>query len=107
MPTLDDLVAKLDREVGALVERDWTDLKAEAGKDAAAFLEMLKPDLQKWAVQLAAGDVDLDDVDYMIGSRRDRAELQELRRMGLAKAKRDKLVNGVVDVVMKALSKLA
>ena len=106
MPTLDDFLANLDREVRALVDRDWRDLKTEAGRDASAFLEMLKPDLQKWAAQLAAGKLEMDDVEYMIGSRRERAELQELKRLGLSQAKRDKLVNGIVELATKALSKL-
>lgn len=107
MPTLDDFLANLDREVRALVDRDWRDVKAEAARDAAAFVEMLKPELQKWAAQLAAGKLEMDDVEYMIGSRRDRAELQELKRLGLSQAKRDKLVNGIVELATKALSKLA
>jgi hypothetical protein len=107
MPTLDDFLANFDREVHALVDRDWRDVKAEAGRDASAFLEMLKPELQKWAAQLAAGKLEMDDVEYMIGSRRERAELQELKRLGLSQAKRDKLVNGIVELATKALSKLA
>lgn len=106
MAKLGDLLANLDRDVRALVDREWTDLKAEAGRDASALLEMLKPDLQKWAAQLEAGKLEMDDVEYMIGSRRERAELQELKRLGLSQAKRDKLVNGVVELVTKALSKL-
>lgn len=43
----------------------------------------------------------------MIESRRDGAEFEELKRLGLAKANRDKLVNGIVDLAMKALSKVA
>lgn len=47
------------------------------------------------------------DVEFMIESRRDGAEFEELKRLGLAKANRDKLVNGIVDLAMKALSKVA
>jgi hypothetical protein len=60
MPTRDDPLATLESELRALLERETKDVKAEAGRGAAALLQLLGPDLQKWASQLAAGEVDQD-----------------------------------------------
>jgi hypothetical protein len=88
-----------------MVDREWKELKLEAGKAAAELMTLLRPQLDKWAVQVAAGELDLEDVRRMIGSRVARLELKELTRVGLGKAQRDKLVAAVVDLAMKALSK--
>jgi hypothetical protein len=106
MPTRNDPLATLEADLHALIDREWKEIAAGAERDASAFLDALRPDLQKWAAQLASGELDREDVEFLIKAKQDLAELKELKRLGLAKVQRDKLVAGVIGLAMKALAKV-
>lgn len=72
--------------------------------DAAGFLERTKSDFQMWADQYAAGEIDRDDLDWLLDMKRDVAEMQALKREGIAKIRLEQLQNQMFDIVISTIS---
>ena len=100
MPNFNDYLKSVLDGVKDLAETTLKDFKKEAIKDGKAFLEELKEDLIRWTGLLASGAITRDDFDSLVRGNRDLAEMELLRQRGLAKAKADKFVNGLIELVI-------
>ena len=72
--------------------------------DAAAFLNKAKDDLQKWTVQFEQGEIDADDLEWLMDMKKDIAEMQALKRKGIAKIRLEELQNQMLSIVTTAVS---
>jgi hypothetical protein len=72
--------------------------------DATAFLNKTKDDLQKWALQFEQGEIDADDLEWLIDMKKDLAEMQALKRKGIARIRTEELQNQMLSIVTTAIS---
>jgi len=105
MANFDEILAGLKNDVIAYAESQWKDMKNQAVADGNAFVQTIKADLQNWTAQLAAGKLTQDDVKWLVQGKKDLAVLESLKLAGLAQARRDQFVNGLVVVVANAALK--
>ena len=105
MPNFDHFLADLRNDVVAFAEDQWKEVKNQAVADGNAFLEGIKADLQNWTNDVAAGKLSQDEVKWLVAGKKDLVALQGLKLAGLAQARRDQFVNGLIAVVANAIAK--
>lgn len=106
MPSFDDFLAELKEEVKELVEKSWKDLKEAAIHDAEAFLFKAEGDLRRWTQLLATGALTSQDFEFLLGAKKEVAELGALEQAGLAQVQLDRFMNGVVGAIINAATKI-
>ena len=95
---VDDLM----KEITEFLKGEVSDHLEQAKADARAFLESAKNKLQKWLDQLTSGQITTDEFEFLVKSQRDLAEMNALTQIGLAKARIDRIVNGIIQTVIDA-----
>jgi hypothetical protein len=73
--------------------------------DGDAFVEGLKLDLEVWTRELARGAISHEDFEWLVAGKKDLAELESLKRAGLAQARLEDFVNGLADVIVNTAVK--
>lgn len=74
----------------------------EAGKD---YLEVMKDDLKTWSQQVLSGELSLEDVEWLIKSKKDLAEMIFLKEKGLTLVAMDNFKNQLSQMLLGALTK--
>ena len=59
-----------------------------------------------WTALLVSGELTKEDYAWLVASRRDNARMEALTQAGLAKARIQRIVNGVLDLVVAEAFKL-
>ncbi len=90
MTKFDDFIDALKDNISDLVREHWKDYSGAAAKDAQAFLEKTRDDLQRWTNLLAQGHLTRDDFEWLVKGKRDLAEMVTLQETGLALAQIDR-----------------
>lgn len=75
------------------------DMAIETGEK---FLNRYDAELADWKNQLVSGDIDEDDLRWLLQSRDDLVALDTLKKEGLSKVALDRFVNGLIDVIITA-----
>lgn len=73
--------------------------------DAKGFLQHTENDLAKWQTQYVNGEIDADDLKWVLGEKKDVADMQALKRKGIAKIRLDELQQEMLDIVVSTISK--
>ncbi len=105
MVNFDAFLAGLKNDITAFAQRRFKNLKDQAVADGNAFVKGIEADLKNWTSQLAAGKLSRDDFEFLVASKKDSAELEALKLAGLAQARKDQFVNGLIAVVVGAAMK--
>lgn len=103
MANVDDVIKLVKMGVGELATKTLGGFLAEAESDAVSFLQSAQVDIQKWMIQLAAGELDGDDFADLLAGEKDLAQLQLLKAKGIAQIKLDEFTNGLLDLVTKSV----
>lgn len=74
----------------------------EAGKD---YLETLKDDLRTWSGQVAKGELSLEDVRWLVNSKKDLAEMILLKEKGLSLVAVDQFKNQLSQLLIGTVTK--
>ena len=80
MPTLDQFLDAFRKEVGPLIQKTAGDRAAEARKAVEASLAEAREDLERWTTRLAAGELSLEDFEFLVQAGENPREVA--RRMG-------------------------
>ena len=100
MATFDDFWGALTGAVAKLATGALADYKAQVVADGQAFAEKLKSDLAAWTQQLANGQIDQDELQFLINGKRVLAELMALKQKGLARVALDQFFNDLVNTIV-------
>ena len=66
------------------------------------FFNRYDAELADWKNHVANGDMDEDDLRWLLQARDDLVSLENLKKQGLEKVALDRFVNGLIDVVVTA-----
>ncbi len=66
------------------------------------FFQKYAFELNDWKEQVSEGDMDEDDLRWLLQSRDDLVDLEALKTQGLAKVVLDEFVNGIIEVIITA-----
>ena len=106
MVNYDAFLASIKSGVMELAKTEAGGFIEEAKTDANAYLDKMKVDLEKWTKQLVDGDLSREEFEFLLGSKKDLLEMKALADVGLAKQRVENIVNGTLDIIVKAASSL-
>jgi len=105
MPGIEDFLSKIKDEGVEKAKEDFRTLFNEAKGDAEGFVRELAKDLEGWLVLLAMGEMKKNEVELLVRSRKRELE-QKLNTLEIkTKARVEKIVMGLVDIVLDTLLK--
>jgi hypothetical protein len=101
-----DFVANLQTGLTALAQQAFNQYSGVAVDMAIAsgqqFFHRYDAELEDWKNQLVEGDMDEDDLRWLLQARDDLVNLETLKKEGLAKVALDSFVLGLIEVVISA-----
>ena len=100
MATFNDFLESVKSDLLEFANENIVEYKEELLKDGNAFIEKSKEDIERWAEELAAGDLSEKDFKYLLKGKKDLAEMEALKQLGLSRVRIDKIKNGLLDVVV-------
>jgi len=100
MPTFNDFVSALKTDLLDFAKVNYEEYKDELLKDGTLFIEKAKSDLERWTEGLASGALSKDDFEFLLKGKKDLAQMEALKQLGLSKIRITKMTNGIIDVVV-------
>ncbi len=99
MPTFNDFVSTLKNDLLDFAKENLNEYKDELVKDGTDFINKTKSDLERWAEGLASGALSPADFEFLLKGKKDLAEMEALKQLGLSQIRLDKITNGIIDVI--------
>lgn len=106
MSKFDDLLESIKDGIVDLAKKEAKGFLEETRKDGEAFLKVIAEDLKRWSELVAKGKLTVDEFEFLLGANRDLAKMKALKAKGLAKARVDRIVDGILGVITDAVGKL-
>jgi len=100
MPTFNDFVSTLKNDLLDFAKENLEEYKDEILKDGTLFIEKTKSDLERWTEGLASGALSKADFEFLLKGKKDLAQMEALKQLGLSKIRITKITNGIIDVVV-------
>jgi hypothetical protein len=100
MPTFNDFVSTLKNDLLDFAKVNYEEYKDELLKDGTLFIEKAKSDLERWTEGLASGALSKADFEFLLKGKKDLAQMEALKQLGLSKIRITKITNGIIDVVL-------
>ena len=100
MPTFNDFVSTLKNDLLDFAKINYEEYKDELLKDGTLFIEKAKLDLERWTDGLASGALSKEDFEFLLKGKKDLAQMEALKQLGLSKIRITKITNGIIDVVV-------
>ncbi len=100
MPTLNDFVSTFKNDLLTFAKENFEEYKDELLKDGNTFLEKAKSDIERWTDGLASGALSPSDFEFLLKGKKDLAQMEALKQLGLSKIRISKITNGIIDVVV-------
>jgi hypothetical protein len=101
-----DFINILKTDLGDLAESFGDDIRAILVDESNIFVEKTRDDLERWVQQLAEGDLSREEFEWLVKGKKDLAEMEALKKKGLAKAKVDKYKIVIINTVVGSAFKL-
>jgi hypothetical protein len=100
MPTFNDFVSTVKDDLLKFAKENLDDYKDELLKDGNEFVIKAKKDLERWTNGLAVGALSKADFEFLLKAKKNLAEMEALKQLGLSKIKMNKITDGIIDVVI-------
>jgi hypothetical protein len=100
MPTFNDFISNLKNDLLDFAKENLDEYKDEILKDGNAFIDKAKKDLARWTDGLATGTLSQTDFEFLLKGKKDLAEMEALKQLGLSKIRITKITNSIIDVVI-------
>jgi len=102
----DDFLKEVKTGVVAIAKGEAAEFSKQARTDGQKFVDAVRADLEKWARQLAAGDLSKSDFDFLVRGKKDLAEMNALMQAGLAAVRIERIRTASIDLIVTAAGKL-
>ena len=96
----------LKSEVTSLIIDAVKKRSEEAIKAGQEYLETLKEDLKIWSEQVLSGELSSEDIEWLIKSKKDLAEMIFLKEKGLSLVAIDNFKNQLSQILIKMVLKI-
>lgn len=100
MPTFNEFISTVKDDLLDFAKENLNEHKDELLKDGNAFVKKAKKDLERWTEGLASGALSKDDFEFLLKGKKDLAEMEALKQLGLSKIRINKITDGVIGVVI-------
>jgi hypothetical protein len=102
----DAFLKEVKNGVIAVAKGEAKEFAKQAGADGRKFADAIRADLDKWARQLAAGELSKSDFNFLVRGKKDLAEMDALTQAGLAAVRIERIRTASIALIVKAASKL-
>jgi len=99
MPNFNDFILTLKDDLLEFAKENLDEYKDELLKDGSEFVKKTKKDLERWTEGLAAGTLSEKDFEFLLKGKKDLAEMEALKQLGLSKIRISRITNGIIDVI--------
>lgn len=99
MPTFNDFVSTVKNDLLDFAKENLEEYKDEILKDGTKFVEKTKSDLERWSQGFASGALSPADFEFLLKGKKDLAEMEALKQLGLSKIRITKITNSIIDVI--------
>ena len=106
MANFNDFEAAWKSAATDFATKKFSDFKDAAVNDANSFIKDAKDDLIKWTGLLANKHIDKDEFETLVGSNEVLLEMHALKQAGLAQARWDSFVSGILDLTVSTAIKV-
>ncbi len=100
-------VEELGKKLVDFAKAQASEYAAEARDDTEAFVALVKADLERWTKLLIDKKITGPEFEALLLANRDLAKMKALTAVGLAKARIQKIVDGMLKIVVEEAFKLA
>jgi hypothetical protein len=100
MQTFNDFLSTFKNDLLDFAKENLNEYKDELLKDGNTFIEKAKADLKRWTDGLISGSLNQKDFEFLIKGKKDLAQMEALKQIGLSKIRINKIVNGMLDVAI-------
>ena len=100
MQTFNDFLSTVKNDLLDFAKDNFEEYKDELLKDGSAFLEKAKSDIERWTDGLVSGALSQSDFEFLLKGKKDLAQMEALKQIGLSKIRISKITNGIIDVVV-------
>ena len=106
MATFGDFETQWKQAAGDFASKKFSDFKNQAVADANSFFIDAKTDLIKWTALLMSRQIDEDEFETLVGSDEVLLEMHTLKQAGLAQARWDSFVSGILYLTVSTAIKV-
>jgi len=99
MPNFNDFITTLKDDLLVFAKENFEEYKDELIKDGTLFVEKTKSDLERWTEGLASGALSKKDFEFLLKGKKDLAEMEALKQLGLSKIRITKIFNSLTNVI--------
>ena len=99
MPNFNDFIVTLKSDLLDFAKENMEEYKDELLKDGTQFVEKTKSDLERWTDALASEALSPKDFEFLLKGKKDLAEMEALKQLGLSKIRITKIFNSLVNVI--------
>jgi hypothetical protein len=104
MSVFDDLLKSVEGNLSEIFKTEGNALKEMIIKDASDFVGAQKIDLERYAQQFVAGEINKDELEDLILGKKDLLEMRGLTELGLSQIKaqeiKDKVIQGIIGSII-------
>ena len=102
----DNFLKEVKAGVIAIARGEAKEFAKQARADGQKFVDAIRADLEKWARQLAAGELSKSDFDFLVRGKKDLAEMNALTQAGLAAVRVERIRTASIALIVTAAGKL-
>lgn len=102
----EEIFATLKDGVAALAKETVTEYAKQATAEGQKALTGMKSDLQQWHAQAASGELEKEDLKFLIAGKKELTEMKALLQLGIAKIQLDKFKSGLLQLVVNSIGKV-
>jgi len=99
MPTFNDFISTLKNDLLDFAKENLDEYKDELLKDGTDFINKTKSDLERWAEGLTSRALSPADFEFLLKGKKDLAEMEALKQIGLSQIRLDKITNSIIDII--------
>jgi hypothetical protein len=99
MADFNDFLITLKNDLLEFAKENLDEYKNEILKDGTEFVKKVRSDLERWSEGLATGALSKEDFEFLLKAKKDLAEMEALKQLGLSQIRLSKITNGIIDVI--------
>ncbi|MFW0739651.1 hypothetical protein [Flavobacterium sp. T12S277] len=101
-PLLEELKSKLK----VIITESYKDNKFDLEKNLNLFLETSKEKLERWILLFASGDLNEEELEWLLKSQLNLTAFETLQIAGISKIKLNTIKNNILKLVFKVITDL-
>ncbi|PCI39454.1 MAG: hypothetical protein COB53_03265 [Elusimicrobia bacterium] len=106
MTDFDKILIDLKRGVVLIAKEHAGEYAEEALEDGERFIHAVKDDLKRWTELLAEGKLTKEEFTFLVGGKKDLAEMKALGQKGLAKGMVQGFQSALLKLIFEAVGRI-